>query len=489
MDRPEPPPADESSIRRLAGNALWMLVAEVAAKVASFVLVIILARGLGPTQYGYFNFALSFVALFLMLGAWGIDISFVRQVSERRERHAELFASGLALRAALGLAGMLAAFAIAPLFVSGREAYLTVVIMGSALFLDELSSYLGAVFKAFERMRFHALVILINRFLSTGLAAVAIAVGGGLVMVSATYLLGSLGALTFGWFALRRYFPSASVRKVERPRVAALLRYGTPLALGGFLNIAVLRIDAVMLQAMKGPAAVGMYGVAYRFFESLLFVTWALSVASLPRIIRGGAGERSSRTFELTASAIVAVYLPIAVGALFTAEWVVVTLFSEQYRPASSAVAWLTGAVVFYGVAHLSRMASIGLGRRREIAWIAVAVLAVNLVGNLIAIPRYGFVGAAAVMFVTELVEAVLLVGLFLRTSGPFTLSRVAAVPVVATAVMGGTLALTGIRDLPALITGSVVYLLALIVSARLIAPEATRRALALVHVRRGGQR
>ncbi len=61
-------PRKDSNLRRFAGNAFWMLVAKVGVKGASLVFVIILARALGTEQYGYFNFAVSFVSMFLILG-------------------------------------------------------------------------------------------------------------------------------------------------------------------------------------------------------------------------------------------------------------------------------------------------------------------------------------------------------------------------------------------------------------------------------------
>ena len=43
-------PPEASSGRRYAGNALWLIVAQVGGKLASFVLVVIVARGLGARE-------------------------------------------------------------------------------------------------------------------------------------------------------------------------------------------------------------------------------------------------------------------------------------------------------------------------------------------------------------------------------------------------------------------------------------------------------
>jgi len=68
----------------LAGNTTWILAGELIGKAASFVFVVIVARGLGTTQYGYFTFATAFVPLFLAFGTWGIEMVLVREMSRNR---------------------------------------------------------------------------------------------------------------------------------------------------------------------------------------------------------------------------------------------------------------------------------------------------------------------------------------------------------------------------------------------------------------------
>ena len=473
-----------ASARRFAGNAFWLLVAQAAGKLASFAFVVIVARGLGTEAYGEFNFAASFVPLFLVFGTLGLDVAVVRQVVRSRERLSEVFSSGLLLRGGVALVGLAGAVALAPFLVESTRAFVVVAVLGGALFLDELSGYLGAVYKAFERVAFHGMVLLANRIVSTLLALVAIAMGGDILAVCGTYLAGSLGALGFAWVALRRYFPPVDLRDARAATCRSLLREGLPLALANALNAALFRIDAVLLQAIKGPVAVGLYGVAYRFFESFLFVAWSLTNVALPRLARAGPDQRAGRTFQLTVALMLSFYLPVAAGAPFAAEWVVTALFSDEYRSAASTVPWLTGAAALYAVAYLARVGAIAVGRRRGIVWIAGGSLVLNVALNLAVIPRYSFQGAAVATFATEVVEAALLLMVFVRASGRPQLERVVLVPVAAAAVMLAGLLASGARDAVAVVVGGALYGLALPVCARLLAPADSRRALQLVRRR-----
>ena len=474
MEREPDPP--ERGLRRYAANTAWLVVAEVGGKVASFAFVVIVARGLGTKDFGYFTFALSFVPLFLVLGGWGLASTVVREIARDRSRLSEIFATGIALRTALGLAGLALALATGPLFLSGGRAYTALAILGVALLLDELSSFLGTVFRAFERMKFQALVVLTNRILSTALALVAVSLGAGLVVVCATYLAGSAGAFLFGAIALRRYFPPVDFGEMRRSVARSLVRTGIPLGFAGVLNTAVFRISAVMLQAIRGPVEVGLYGAAYRFFESLLFVAWSLGNAALPRMARERRGPELGRTFELTAVLTLAFYLPLAVTFPFASNWLVTTLFSDRYEDASSVVGVLTGAALLYALAYSARIAGIALGRTKEIAAIAAVTLAASVAMNAFAIPRYGFEGAAWTTLAAEALEAVLLNVFFLYANGTFVRLRPLLVPAVATGGVAVLVLVAGLDGAAALLAAAVAYPPLLLLSAALLAPDELRR-------------
>jgi len=458
----------DTGMRRVAGNAAWYAGADLIGKVASFVLAVLLARHLGARSYGYFNFALSFFPLFLMLAQWGTELIVVRELSGDPERVGDIYASGLAVRVTLGSAAVAVGVAALPALVGARAPLGAVLIIGVALFVDELTRLHAAVFTAFDRMRVNALNILVNRVVSTALAVVVVAAGRGLTAVCLMYLAGSLGALSVAVFNVRRSFPAARVRRLRRETVRALVRGGAPFGIAGMLNMAVFRIDAVLLLGFKGPVQVALYGVAYRFFEPLLVVAWSLASASLPDMTRAARRGRD-RTFPLSLALVLAFYLPIALGAPFTARWLVVGLFSARYRAASGAVAWLAGAALFYAAAHLARTAVVAAGRRATITWIAGATLLLNVGLNLAFIPQYGFLGAAAVTFFTELAECAALITVYVRSTTVVPVWPALALPVSAGTAMGAVLILAGVSGAAALAVGATVYGATLLVVDRLL--------------------
>lgn len=466
-----------SEARRFAGNATWLLVGDAVAKLASFIFLVLAARALTRVDYGYFTFALSFVPLFLVLSAWGLDDALFREAARSRERVSELFASTFIPRAALASAALIVSVAVGSLFIPGGEQIAALAVVGMALFLDELGSAVGTVFKAFEEMRYRSLRIIVNRFVSTVLAIIAVMMGADLLIIALTYLAGSVGSFVFAWVALRRYFPPIRFADRKPELMRDLMRRGLPLGLSAVLGAAALRIDTVMLEGFKGPGAVALYGVAFRFLESFLFVAWGLANVALPRMVRSDAPV-AAQTFEIVLALCLAFYLPLAVVGAFAGDWLVTTIFGERYAPAGAAVLWLTAAGIFYGAGYLARMGCLSLGRRRAIAWAALIALLVNVPLNLVVIPRFGFEGAAVVTLITGVIEAVVLAGVFISANSAVRIRTTLFVPILAAAVMAGALALGGFEDAVAVAVGAPVYVVVFVVAARLLASKETTIAL-----------
>lgn len=447
---------------RVAGNALWLTAGEAASKLASVAFVLIVARALGVREYGWFTFATAFVPLLLVVGSLGLHQAVVRDLVHFPERASETFTSGLAVRVLTGLVAVAAAAGLAPLFLPDRLAVLTVLVVGVALFLDTTTSYASAVFEVYGSLRHYAIALMVNRFGSTALALAAYAAGAGLVVVLLTYLLGSAAGTAYAARAVRRELPAVSLRDVRAATAVRLLRDGAPLGVAALLNMALLRFDTIMIAVVLGAVEVGLYGVAFRFYESFLFVAFALGDATFPRFARFGAGARSSRLVEVTTALAASAYVPLFVLSLFSAPWAIGLVVGERYLGAAPAVPWLTLAAVFFSLTYQLRNAAVGTGERRGIASIAAVALVVNVALNLVLIPRDGIAGAAFATAVAAGCEVVLTGVVLHRRGGTVRYGRVLAGPALAglgTALAlrsfgleAGSAALAGVLLYPALL-------------------------------------
>ena len=479
-----------SRTRRLLGNAGWLVGAEALSKVASFVLLVILARELGQDEYGRFVLAISVTSVFLRLAGWGIDAAVIKQVALDRSLAARVFRAGFRLRIALAAAATGVSVLAATLLLGSTGGLAGVALVALALLLDEVSTFVTAFFTAVEEQWVNAAVLVVNRFASMALVVGVVAAGGGFAAAGAAYCIGSALAAASSLVLFRRRITplSAGSGSAGREDARCLFREGAALGVAGFLNMVLFRADVLLMQPLRGLRDVAVYGVAYRFFEPLVVVAYSLVTAGLPQIVHDQeSGDREQRAFVFVATLIVSAYLPLVCVAPFAADWIVRTVFGDRYAAAAPAAAWLSAATVLYGLAHLGRSAAIALGLRRQVTTVAAVTLGLNLAVNLWAIPRHGPLGAAVVVFGCEVMEASLLIGMYLRrTRIPAVTLRPLASPVVAGAAVMAVALATGARGPAALVLVSVTLLPALVLASRVFAPAELRRVTAAVLRREG---
>lgn len=446
------------------------MLAEIAAKFASTAFVVVVARALGVHEFAWFTFAAALVPLFLMLGQLGVHQAVVRAMVSDRNGASRIFASGLAVRTATALLAVAAATATAPLVLRGQGVTLTVAVVGLALALDVTTSYLSTWFEAFGSIRPYATALLLNRVASTALATAAWQLDLGLPGVLGTYLVGSAAALGYAWFQVRADFPALRLGDARRKEAISLVRVGAPLGIAGFLNMALLRLDTVLVAAILGQVALAQYGIAFRFYDSLIFVAYSLGEATFARYTRAGTGPVADETLNAALSLAAAVYVPLFVLSVWSAGAVVDTVFGQRYAGAAVAVPWLTLATLFFSATYQLRSATVGIGGRGSIAGVAACSLTVNVGLNVWLIPLIGIVGAAVAAAAASAVETAL-TALAAHRRGLRASPRALAPALAAGSGTALLLSISGLSGLSAAAVGSMAYLALLFPAARTLPP------------------
>jgi O-antigen/teichoic acid export membrane protein len=468
-----------TSARRIAKNTGVQAAGDVASKVLSAAFYVVMARELGKAGFGDFVFAAS-VVFFGEMAEFGLGFLLTREVGRNPENTHRLFWSALVLTLALGVVGLALAFGIAVVGGYGTSVLLAVLILALAKLVELAGRIAAATLRGFEEMGPIAVSLILQRLSTAVVGIAAMLAGAGLLEVSAIYLGGAVVGLGYiGW---------ALVQRAVRPRlqlslglVREVFLKAVPFGLSALSGTALARIDAVLLSLMKGNVAVGLYGSAYRVFESTLFFSWAFGFATLPALSRlsDRDPERLRYAYETTCKVVTVVLFPVGLAFVLFSSPITKLLYGHPYADAASALSWLGAAVALYGLFWVSFNVLAARGRQRVVAWTSAAVLVQNIVLNLVLIPAYSFNGAAAAMTISQATLTVTLMGFAIRATGPISLPRVLAGPSLGCLAM----AVAWLIDdgLVGLVAAGIAYLLVLSLAERRLWPGDTGRLLRAV--------
>lgn len=404
------------------GRSGWNLTVSSAGQLATrglgLVYLVLLARYLGPRDFGELNALLAYFTLALIVGSFGLDQLALRDLAREERPSDSVFHTlvGLRLAASVIMGGALALIG----WLLGGPGFKHLLILGIALIPAGVGSVHAAGFQARERFGDPAVA-------ATIAAAVMLAAGLAGIFLGASlsfFLWGVVGAETSRalWLFSRAHGQGWGWRRLDidwgfaRRAVGASASYWVLAVLG----VIYFRIDLVMLDAMVGGEAVGHYASAYRIMDVLALAPALLTGVLFPRFARlqvsDPAGAR--RLYLSTVRLLVWTGLLIAgVGALLASP-LLTFLFSTAYVDATLSLLWLMLALVLvFWHAPNATILFTG-GRLGPVASLSVVTAGFNVVVNWLVIPQYGAAGAAATTAASELLSLVIFTPMVCRRLG-----------------------------------------------------------------------
>ncbi len=397
--------------RRLVGRAALKLTGEGAARGVAFLVTLWLARALGEASFGFYSYALAAGFVIAQVADLGIQVLITREVAVADRRAAPLVLKGLRLKGLLCVAALGLVLGLATTHTRGVG--VVVIALGVAMILVTFVDYAAHVFRGRGEMGQE--VRLTAGYVLTMAAAVTVALllGGKLLAVS---IASAMAAAAVAMVALWRLRRAGWLKRTrgwgDSRRTIDLLRAAAPLGLATFASIAYSRLAVLLLEGMSGEVAVAHFSVAQRLVEAAHLLPAAAMAAVFPaysalwRRPGGGAGRLAFRVGVFLSAAGLA-------GALilhYSASWLVPALFGEAYREGSRVLSVLAFAIPLMFVNHLLLHLLIARGRQSLVTALTVGVLLVHGLLCALLIARWGVVGAAIAVVLSEIV---LLLGAF----------------------------------------------------------------------------
>ena len=225
-----------------------------------------------------------------------------------------------------------------------------------------------------------------------------------------------------------------------------LLMYGTPLAASFFMDEIANVSDRYMLAWMSGEAEAGKYAVGYDLAgNSILMIMNAVNLAAYPMIVKllDTKGKQAAlEYFNTYVILLLGISIPAVMGLSLVGPGLVDLLIGEEYQASvKMLLPWVASAIFFMGLGAFYAHLPFQLGNSNfGIFKIAAFTAVVNIILNLILIPRMGMFGAAIATLLSFMISSGL--GFYLGKKVfpiPFP-SRDVIKIVIATLVMGACL-------------------------------------------------
>lgn len=409
-----------NTARKILGNTAIQIFGKIVTAAVSIFIIKLITGYLGRAGYGEYTTIYEFLAFFAIAADFGIFQIAVREMSRAAEsKRAEIFGNILALRAVLVLVSMAVAIGVVFLIpkYAGTAIPFGVAIASVTTLLTIIFGTLSALLQVALRMHWSVVAIVAGKLITLGWMIFVVQFWlpddphAGFFQLLVAGIVGGVIALILTFVAARKV-AHISLRfdwQFWKTTIVQTLPYGAAI----LLATVYFRIDIILLSLLRTSEEVGVYGVSARILESLqmipiFFLNSTLGV--MTRLFHDNR-EKLRRLLQHAFDFLLLIGLPIAVGGSVLAFPLIAAVSSPEFvsDPASGfvgsdvALQILLPAMLFTFFGHLFGYTLLAGGRQAKLLWVSSSVALFNLIGNLLVIPVWGFVGAAATSVVSQM--------------------------------------------------------------------------------------
>jgi O-antigen/teichoic acid export membrane protein len=377
-----------------------------------FLLLVVAGRQLGVEDFGILTFAIALIFLFGNLLDMGLHRLMIREIARDRAATAKFLGHSLTWKLLIAPVVLFLVILAAHLIHSSPRALHAVYLLSLSYILRLIKDSFRAVLLAHEFFGLEAMSIIGETFALLAFGSLALWSGLGLAGLCWVFLVVRMIDLAVIALLVHRKVCPVTIGRDLR-FLKKVLVSAVPIALLALSMSIYNHVDTVMLSAMKGNAEVGWYNAGYKFYEGLIIIPMIIGTVFMPRL---ALLHRESRELipPLLSSGIkylLLVAVMAAVSGLAISSELVRAVFGADFVSAIPALNILLVGIPFYFATIFIQMVLLMLDKERVILWFALVGVLLNVCVNLLVIPAYGYLGAAAVTVGVEFIIFILFCG------------------------------------------------------------------------------
>jgi len=353
--------------------------------------LVVLARLLGPRDFGLIGMVTAFTGVLTWFRDFGLSAAAVQRADITSDQHSTLFWINVLLGALLALVTLAAAPAIAAFYREPRLLWVAAV-LGTAFLFNAVGIQHSVLLQ--RQMRFTALAVIsmLSLMVGTAIAIGGAAIGYGYWALVATSVTTPLVA-SIGFWLATGWIPGMPRR---RAGIRSMMHFGGTLTLNGIIAYIAFNADKVMIGRFLGVDVIGIYGRGFQLIsiptDNLNSAVGEVAFSALSRLQNDP--TRLRNYFLKGFSFVLGLTLPITIACALFADDIVLVLLGPRWQASTEIVRLLAPTIAVIAVINPMGWLIYSLGLVRRSLKIALVFAPIMILGCVLGLP-YGAAGVA----------------------------------------------------------------------------------------------
>lgn len=386
---------------QLFKNFSYLALGELLNKLLALIVILFIARVMGPFAYGKLSFAVAVLSYFTIITNLGMDTYGIREVACDRSKANYMLSNILAIKLVLFLLSFVLLIFTVQFLKKDPVTIKIIILLSASMFFNAIFSYW--YFQVIDDFKSITVVKVLQNVIYVALVFLYVKGSDNLISVVVFQLVGMAVMSVYVIIKIRK---NISLKLIDLHEWGTFVKFGIVLAASTLMVQIYYNMDKVMIGLWYPDQYVGWYDAAYRIIQAGLILSTLQWSVFLPKIVSYDKSIFRAHAMIRFTMGIVQ-FAVIFIGAPI----IIKLLFGDKYIDSTTALRILSVSMmlVYINVTYISPLSV--WGYEKLYLFIVTSGAIVNFILNIVLIPKYNIVGAAYATCMSEL--TVLLVGMF----------------------------------------------------------------------------
>lgn len=405
-----------NSRKKFLSNTAWILGERIVQIIIQLTVTLVSVRYLGPENYGNISYVTSFIGLFSSITGLGLQGIVIKKLIDEPENSGEIIGTSIVMRLGASILSIISIVSLVSLLNKNNEVMILIAILQS----------ISLIFTSIEVVDFWFQSKLQSKYVSIAkiIATIIVAIWRIYLLInskSVQYFAFSttLQSIVIAILLAYLYFKNDGEKlKISLNRALELIKESYHFILSGLMVVIYTQLDKIMIGKMIDVSQVGVYTVASSLPAMYTFIFIAMINSARPIIL-----EQRNKNYELYLKRIKQLYsfiiwssIIIAISMLFLGNIIIYILYGSDYMAGVNSLNISTWSNIFALIGTARGIWIVAENKGKYVKKYLMFGAIINVILNLIFIPRFGIDGAAVATLITQFTTCVIAPMLYKET-------------------------------------------------------------------------
>lgn len=391
----------------------WQLLGKAVSVVCGLIVLGLISRTYGKEGTGIYTLSITYLSFFFLVSDLGLNSYFLPKLKENLDYANKLFN----LRLFWGIVLVVLSNVLLPFLPFYSKDFSTAILVGaSAIVFNGVLSTSNLIFQSKLRYDRSVIALCLGVIIEVPVVVILIRNGVNVGFLAAGPMVAWFVSSITSLFLVKKFL-EFRIQRVDINFFWINIKKAWPISLTLLLNIVYFRADSFILSSVRNFSEVGVYNLGYQIFQTALVLPTFIMNGFYPLMIKSHE-EDKNKFRKQVGIAFLLMFLIGSVGTFFTFIFgaSVINLISGPLFSDSVVVLKILslGFPAFFGSAVLMWV-FITLKKYKTMFLVYSFGLFINLILNIIYIPKYSYIAASWVTIVSEYLILFLQMGILWR--------------------------------------------------------------------------